>query len=129
MNCTYLSTLYVGLVLAFSSAILVLGNTARTQTEVLVEILIIMAEGVLTELAFEMEMEMLHAQAEAHALLHPTPTVEEELEWANTELLTGTLGKSMWENGYVQAFDSCKVDLDGCCEHGYKSPLILLGVI
>ncbi len=93
------------------------------------EILILMAEGVLTELAFEMEMEMLHAKAEAHALAHPTPTVEEELEWANTELLTGTLGKSMWENGYVQAFDSCNVDLDGCCEHGYKSPLILLGVI
>ena len=90
-------------------------------------LLILTAEAIGQIIEYE-EMELLHAQAEAHALAHPTPTVEEELEWANTELLTGTIGQSIWDNGYVQAYDSCNVDVDGICEHGYKSPLILLGL-
>ena len=75
----------------------------------------------------EMEMVALHAQAEEYAEEHPTPTVQEELDWAGTELMIGNLEKAAWE-GRVQVFDSCTVDVDGCCEHGYKSPLILLGL-
>lgn len=91
------------------------------------QILVLMVEGVLTDLGEELELNMLHAQAESHALAHPTPTVEEELEWAVTELMTGNLEKGTWE-GAVQVYDSCTVEVDGVCPHGYKSPLILLGL-
>jgi hypothetical protein len=90
--------------------------------------LLILTKDNVIDLLHEEEMLRLHKEAESYAKEHPTPTVEEELEWAETELLAGTIGLSMWENGYVQAFDSCNVDLDGCCEHGYKSPLILLNI-
>lgn len=75
-----------------------------------------------------MEMVRMHAEAEEYAEQHPTPTVKEELEWASTELMVGNLEKSLWE-GEVQVFDSCTVEVDGVCPHGYKSPLILMGLI
>jgi hypothetical protein len=54
--------------------------------------------------------------------------VEEELNWASTELMSGNLEKGIWD-GEVQVFDSCTVEPDGICPHGYKSPLVLLGLV
>jgi len=73
-------------------------------------------------------MKTLHGQAEAYSQEHETPSVREELDWAGTQLMLGKMEVAAWE-GAVQVYDSCTVEPDGVCPHGYKSPLILLGLI
>ncbi len=92
------------------------------------QVLVILTEAQVIDLLHEEEMLRLHAEAEAYAKEHPTPTVEEELRWASDQFATGKLGESCWLRGYVTAYDSCNVDIDGICEHGYKSPMVLLGL-
>lgn len=53
---------------------------------------------------------------------------EEQEEWAWNLLLCGTLDH-MCTNDTFQAMDGCTVEIDGTCEHGCISPMILTRLI
>ncbi len=51
----------------------------------------------------------------------------EERQYVNS--LTYADIEEMDANGIFECADGCHVEPDGHCEHGYTSPLILLGII
>jgi hypothetical protein len=51
----------------------------------------------------------------------------EERRWVN-QLDFEDLEEIMWE-GVTEAFDGCPVEPDGRCPHGYRSPLLILGMM
>ena len=81
----------------------------------------------LENILFDYSDEQLHAMAEEYAINKKNWTPEEQLEWAGILLLTGTL-ENMFTTMEFQAIDGCSVEIDGNCEHGYKSPMVLLDI-
>ena len=48
----------------------------------------------------------------------------EEIAWANSIDIEQL---EEWDaDGAYEAYDGCRVDPDGSCEHGYRSPLLIL---
>lgn len=71
----------------------------------------------------------LHSFAEENSRkLHEVIPVEEQEEWAWNLLLCGTLDH-MCTTTVFQAMDGCTVEIDGTCEHGCISPMILTKLI
>ncbi len=115
----------------------------RMEAKVEIEVIGVIVEGVwfyricdrhlvipldqLQEVIQELTMRAMHAEAEAYALTHPTPTGDEELAWART-IEFQVLEDAMW-GAKIACYDECVVELDEYCPHGYKSPLIILGMI
>ena len=57
----------------------------------------------------------------------PVPDTAAEAEWV-LDLEMPVLQEILWE-GVATTYDKCRVEPDGECPHGYKSPLLLLGMI
>jgi hypothetical protein len=57
----------------------------------------------------------------------PTSYQDGEVEYAE-DLTDQDLYDIAWE-GRAECADGCTVEPDGYCEHGYSSPLIILGLI
>lgn len=52
----------------------------------------------------------------------------DEWRWASS-LDLEELEMQLSNYGWVEAIDGCRVEADGTCPHGYRSPLLVLGVI
>lgn len=73
----------------------------------------------------------LHSFAVKNSKRFNDPTLypfEEQEEWAWNLLLDGTLDH-MCTADVFQAMDGCTVEIDGTCEHGCISPMILTRLI
>lgn len=55
------------------------------------------------------------------------PNTAAEAEWV-LDLEFEVLEHILFD-GIADAYDGCRVEPDGICTHGYKSPLILMGMI
>lgn len=54
--------------------------------------------------------------------------LEEQVEWAWNLLICGTLDH-MCTQGTFQAIDGCTVEIEGTCEHGNISPMVLTRLV
>ncbi len=71
----------------------------------------------------------LHSFAEKNSKKYHEPiSLEEQVEWAWNLLMCGTLDH-MCTTTTFQAIDGCTVDIDGNCEHGNYSPMVLTRMI